>query len=627
MFPMKLFSRFIRERGRDHNPRRSRARARMRPTLDGLDSKLLLTAAPISSIAATMGTIVGLPPIAPAQPASVVVLNPGQSLSSPGGRYQLTLTTTGDLVEYGPGHAVLWQSGSAGRVVDAVLQQGNLEVMALIPATIRPGPIPIVLPPTIAPIWQTNTGGHLGATLNVQANGNVVISGPAGNPIWASNTVQPAPSLVLTPGEAVYSANQQFKLYFDTNGDLAEYDAVGKQLWHTGTAGQAAIEVDLIDGNLVLYGAGYQTLWSSKTGGFGGSTLAVQDDGMVTIDTANGQLLWSTSTTEWPSQVFDPFVDMTGGGYGASTSLASLAAANGTSYLALGFITPDANGKPAWGDTAYGNSSTYGTGVANAIKALQAQGGDAMISFGGANPTVDASTGKALTDGFQELAQAVAWSVTNGVPAATETETTAQVATLEADYQSVIDTYHVNHLNFDIEGAALDDTTANDLRAQALAQLENANPGLVVSFTLPVDVNGLQADAQALLANAASNHVAISSVNLMTMDFNQQLFTNGYSQDDPTCDMAYYAEQAAGKAIGQLQALQQAYPGMTTLVGLTPELGAGDDADSNEVFDTTNAQQLVAWAEQADSGVVSLSMWSVDRDDASHDFANIFKSF
>ena len=44
----------------------------------------------------------------------------------------------------------------------------------------------------------------------------------------------------------------------------------------------------------------------------------------------------------------------------------------------------------------------------------------------------------------------------------------------------------MNHIDFDIEGAPLDYTADNNLRFQAINGLEAANPGLVVSVTLPV---------------------------------------------------------------------------------------------------------------------------------------------
>jgi chitinase len=123
--------------------------------------------------------------------------------------------------------------------------------------------------------------------------------------------------------------------------------------------------------------------------------------------------------------------------------------------------------------------------------------------------------------------------------------------------------------------------------------------------------------------------VTFSGVNLMTMDFNQAQFANGYSQDGASNDMAYYTEQSATAVVGQLRGLE---PGLTSqqawgMIGLIPEVGANDGADANEVFDTTNAAQLESWAQG--QGVGELSMWSVQRDgwDYSYGVSQAFNRF
>ena len=83
---------------------------------------------------------------------------------------------------------------------------------------------------------------------------------------------------------------------------------------------------------------------------------------------------------------------------------------------------------------------------------IEADGATPIVSFGGAGGT--------------ELAMACT------------TE-----SSLQAAYQSVINHLGVNHIDFDIEGAPLDYTADNNLRFQAIAGLESANPGLVVSVT------------------------------------------------------------------------------------------------------------------------------------------------
>ncbi|HEV2634219.1 MAG TPA: hypothetical protein VGX23_03670 [Actinocrinis sp.] len=106
---------------------------------------------------------------------------------------------------------------------------------------------------------------------------------------------------------------------------------------------------------------------------------------------------------------------------------------------------------PIWGDTLPVNNDPT---ISGDIAAAKAGGATPIVSFGGADGT--------------ELAQACT------------TE-----ASLQAAYQVVITSLGVTHLDFDIEGPTLDYTGANNLRFEAINGLEAANPGLVVSVTLP----------------------------------------------------------------------------------------------------------------------------------------------
>src|SRR6185437_11445436 len=122
------------------------------------------------------------------------------------------------------------------------------------------------------------------------------------------------------------------------------------------------------------------------------------------------------------------------------------------------------------------------------ISYLRGQGGDIIISFGGAAGT--------------ELAQAC-----------------GSVTSLQAQYQAVLNQYRATQLDFDIEGGEEGDSTTYTRRNAALAALQAANPGLTISFTLPSATTGLESSSIGLLQNAISQGVNISIVNLMTMDY------------------------------------------------------------------------------------------------------------
>lgn len=222
---------------------------------------------------------------------------------------------------------------------------------------------------------------------------------------------------------------------------------------------------------------------------------------------------------------------------------------------------------PIWGDTL---PVTNDPTVTSEITAAETDGAQPIVSFGG-------ESGVELADSCSNLSQ------------------------LTAAYQSVINTLHVNHIDFDIEGAEIAYTAQNNLRFQAINALEAANPGLVVSVTIPVNPNGPDANGQAFLQAAKANGTRIDVINVMTMDYYGSWDTGG-------ANMGAYAVEAAQDTLAYAQTL---WPTMTyASIGVTPMIGQNDDPA--EVFTETDAQTLVSFAEQNHLG--RLAFWSVDRD-------------
>ena len=253
-------------------------------------------------------------------------------------------------------------------------------------------------------------------------------------------------------------------------------------------------------------------------------------------------------------------------------SLVSTAQATGVKQFNLAFVVAAGSGgcTPEWGGvTAIGSDP-----VAAQIGALRAIGGDVRISFGG--------------QAGSELAI-----------------TCTSVSQLQAAYQQVISAYDVNKIDFDIEGAAVDNTAANARRDQALAALQAQNPGLQVSFTLPVLPSGLTADGDAVLTSAAQAGVKISAVNVMAMDYGDGAAPN------PSGQMGTFAIDAATATDAQVaSALGISADAAWSKVAVTPMIGVNDTSD--EVFTVANAQQLAAFA--ASKHLAWLSMWSAARD-------------
>jgi chitinase len=261
-----------------------------------------------------------------------------------------------------------------------------------------------------------------------------------------------------------------------------------------------------------------------------------------------------------------------------SGDMAADMSVSGDKYYTLAFLVSQSGCTPDWEDGGY----SLGT-FNSQISALQAAGGNVIISSGGAGAT--------------ELAQ-----------------TCTNVSQLTAAYQNIVNTTGSTRLDFDIEDSDLADTSATSLRDQALAALQAQDPAVQVDFTLGVDANGLPTGSgseYAVLQDAKAKGVKVSVVNIMTMDF----------YDGSNNDLGD-AESAAEATAGQLSSLY----GISTsaaynMMGLTPIAGVNDDGTD---FSISNAQSLESFA--ASNGVEELSFWEVDGYDkgTGYQYSSIF---
>ncbi|MEU1200548.1 cellulose binding domain-containing protein [Streptomyces sp. NPDC005813] len=260
---------------------------------------------------------------------------------------------------------------------------------------------------------------------------------------------------------------------------------------------------------------------------------------------------------------FAPYVDTS---LYPAFDLVGSAAATGVKNYNLAFVTDGGGCTPKWG----GVTDLASDGVASQIGALRAKGGDVRVSFGGASGT--------------ELATSC-----------------SSADALAAAYGKAVDAYDLTKVDFDVEGGALPNTTANTNRAKAIAKLQQQHPDLDVSFTLPVMPEGLTQDGVNLLSNAKSNGVKINTVNIMAMDYGP-----AYSGD-----MGTYAEQAATATQAQVKSvLGLSDSAAWKAVAVTPMIGVNDV--SSEIFKVDDASQLVTFARA--KGLGWLSMWSATRD-------------
>ncbi|GAA3770810.1 ricin-type beta-trefoil lectin domain protein [Streptomyces chiangmaiensis] len=270
----------------------------------------------------------------------------------------------------------------------------------------------------------------------------------------------------------------------------------------------------------------------------------------------------------FPAQYVAPWVET----WNSPSAMANAQAATGVKHFHLAFVLSDGTCNA----TFNGNVSINDAGWSTAINNLRASGGDVIASFGGAAGT--------------ELAQAC-----------------GSVSALQAQYQRVIDALNLTRLDFDIEGAPLKDTAANDRRNQALANLQAAAAAagrkLDIDYTLPTNPDGLDGDGLSLVNNAKSRNVNVNLVNIMTMDYYQNV-----------SDMGAAAVSAANALHTQLANIwtTKTSDELWAMEGNTPMIGVNDSR--NEIFTTGNATTLTNFAKS--KGIQQIGYWALGRDKA-----------
>jgi cell wall-associated NlpC family hydrolase len=153
--------------------------------------------------------------------------------------------------------------------------------------------------------WNTHTRGHKGAFAAFQTDGNLVVYAANKKALWHS---------FANGGQR--GAN---RLILQSDGNLVEYTKTNAVTWNTGTSyfpaqvkapgtlatGHSLQSPDgryrLIqqgDGNLVFYGPNGHWLWNTNTDGKPANRLAVQADGNMVIYTKTNKILWQTATNK-----------------------------------------------------------------------------------------------------------------------------------------------------------------------------------------------------------------------------------------------------------------------------------------------------------------------------------------
>jgi chitinase len=192
----------------------------------------------------------------------------------------------------------------------------------------------------------------------------------------------------------------------------------------------------------------------------------------------------------------------------------------------------------------------------------------------------------------------------NGTDIADSCTNTKKVA---AAYEHAITTYNLTRIDLDIEDRSLSNTAGVDRRNSAVRLVEQwaARQHREVQFvyTFPASASGLGADSVDALQNAASQHVTVTIVNMMTFDYG----------DTGDHDMATDTETAASQLHELLHQLGPKTPSarLWNMVGVTEMIGV-DDNSTAQIFTLSDARTIESWAKR--TGIGEISFWALQRD-------------
>jgi hypothetical protein len=278
---------------------------------------------------------------------------------------------------------------------------------------------------------------------------------------------------------------------------------------------------------------------------------------------------------QWPAQVYSPYFETW-----VNSSLPSLASQSGARYFNVGFLQAESAGSCTltWDGSQSADSAAYKSEIGQ----VKQQGGNVALTFGG----------QSAGNNGTEIAEAC-----------------TDVNAIAADYEAVINTYHVTRLDMDVELNALNDAAGIARRNKAIAMTETwaASHGdpLQVQYTLPVQPSGLQQNALSVLQNAVQEGAKVSLVNLMAFDY----------YDLPGgVDMGTAATEAAASVNSQLAALypKKSRRELYAMEGLTFLPGIDDNPNKTEVTQLSDARRILSFARDHSLGL--LSIWAIQRD-------------
>jgi chitinase len=245
--------------------------------------------------------------------------------------------------------------------------------------------------------------------------------------------------------------------------------------------------------------------------------------------------------------------------------LTQVMAATGEKAYVLAFVLAENNSTcaPAWD----GGSTVVSSGdaVAAQINAVRADGGDVSVSFGGYNGT--------------KLGQVCG----------------SASATAAAE-QQVINAYGLHAIDLDLEEPEYESSSsiANELGAAQIIQQDN--PGIYISVTIPGTTSGTGWFGEQLLDEAKSLGFTPNSFTIMPFD-------GGFNGASTQITALQDFNSILTSTFGWSSSTAYGYEGISSMNGRT---------DSAEYFYQTDFQSVLSFAESV--GLGRYSFWDVNRD-------------
>jgi chitinase len=248
---------------------------------------------------------------------------------------------------------------------------------------------------------------------------------------------------------------------------------------------------------------------------------------------------------------------------GNAPSVTQVMSATGQKAFDMAFIL--ANGSscsPSWDGSDPVSSDTQ---VASVISQIRSAGGDVIVSSGGFNGT--------------KLGQVC-----------------SSASATAAAYQQVVTTYGLHAIDFDLEEPEIENSTAiaNELGAAQI--LQQQNPGLFVSITMPATTTGANFFGQQLLNEAHTLGFTPNDYTIMPFDGG---FSGAASQ---TAALQGFNSQLMS-TFGWSSATAYAHEGFS---------GMNGRSDTGEMFLQSDFQTVLSFAEG--HGMTRYTFWSLNRD-------------